>query len=468
MDAAILALPPVEPLPALPLALRQVFGEQVKDGDAPQVLTSLSTSPRTRPRVPRWARLASAIAAVLVVIALVGGFAFLFSSYHSLVGGAGAGQVIYVASRDSDGTIYAIRPSDGAIDWQYDIGQKLNGDPAASSDSVYASAGAHVYALRKSDGSLRWTSPAIPGGGFPPLLVGENAVFLSSPDSLYALSLSDGHILWHLKQSSCSNGCTAVFMAVTSETVFTLREPEHPDYSFQVFMAVTGETVFAYMDGLYALRASDGQVLWHDPTYPFDSRSFAVANGKVFVPDGRKGLLYELSASNGHLLHTFAFIVKDEPMELLAAGGIVYIDNGGYNLYAIRASDNAVLWHNQSDTFILGLSAADNGGLYFAATTVSAGSIEPVSSSGSPIAGATPVVSSAASTDVYAVNNNNGSLRWHWQPSNFSGGASDVLSMSGSVYLTVGDSMYALSASNGQLLWVINLHTTGLTSPVGG
>ncbi|HEV2472421.1 MAG TPA: PQQ-binding-like beta-propeller repeat protein [Ktedonobacteraceae bacterium] len=444
MDAAILGLPPVEPLLALPPALQQAFGDLEESGELQQSYSSPPRPVRVQPRASRWVRLASAVAAVLVVTALIGGFAFLFISHRTLVGGAGAGQVIYIASRDSDGTVYAIRPSDGAVYWQYGIGQKLNGDLVASSDSVYASAGAHVYAMRKSDGSRRWTSPTIPGGAFSPMLADGNAVYLSSPDSLYALSQSDGHILWHLKQSSCPNGCAAVFMAVTNGTAF------------------------AYMDGLYALRARDGQILWHDPAYPFDSRSFAVTNGKVFAPDERKGLLYILSASNGQLLHTFPLLIKDEPVELLAAGGIVYIDNAGYNLYAIQASDDTVLWQKHSDTFILGLSAADNGGLYFSATTVSVGSIVPVTSSGSPIAGATPVVSSAASNDVYAVNNSDGSLRWHWQPSNNNGGASDMLAIGGDVYLTVGGSLYALSANDGHLLWVINIHATSLTSPVGG
>lgn len=458
MDRAILALPPVEPLAELPIALREVFGEQEAVREPAPSSTNLSRPLPLRPRVRarRWATLTSAIAAVLVVAALIGGFLFLFNAHNTLVGSAGSSRVIYVASEGKDGTVYAIRPGDGAVYWHYSIGQKLSGGLVASSDSVYASAGSHVYALNTNDGSLRWTSPDIRGGAYPPMLVNGNAIYLSSPDSLYALNTQDGHVLWSRKSPSCNGGCVAVFMTVTEGTAYV------------------------YMDGLYALRASDGQVIWHDPAYHFDSPSFAVSNGKVFVPDGRKGLVYELSASDGQLLHTFSFFLKGEPIELLATSGVIYIDNEGYNIYAIQASDGAVLWHKHSDTFILGLSAAGDGGLYFASTVESVSSIvsvqssgspvavvTPVPSTGSPVVVATPVVTSAISTDVYAINSSDGSLRWHWQPTSDTGGSSNVLALDEKVYLTVGGSLYALSASDGRLLWV-TLHVSGLTTPVTG
>jgi prepilin-type processing-associated H-X9-DG protein len=444
MDAAILALPPVAPLAELPFALRQAFGEPAAGREQAPSPANLPRPVllRPRPRARRWARLAGAVAAVLVVTALIGGFIFLFNAHHTLVGGAGSSLVIYVASGANDGTVYAIRPSDGAIYWQYALGQKLSGDLAASSDTVYASAGSHVYALRKSDGSLRWTSPIVPGGAFPPILVGVNAIYLSSPDALYALSLQDGHVLWSRKSQSCHAGCVAVFMAVSDGIAY------------------------AYMDGLYALRASDGHVIWHDPEFQFTTRSFVVTDGTVYVPDERKGAVYALRASDGQQLHTFTF-QKDQPIEMIGALGVIYIDSGGRDVYAIHTGDNATLWHKQFDNnIILGLSAADNRGLYFAATTETVSSIEILSSPG--VAAATPTVSaSAASTDAYALNIADGSLRWHWHPSNNTGGSSNVLALDGHVYLSVGGSLYALSASNGIQLWVA-LQAPALTSPVAG
>jgi anti-sigma factor RsiW len=51
MDAAIRALPAVEPLPALPLALRQVFGEEETDG-APIPMPGIRHRP-FKPPLPR-------------------------------------------------------------------------------------------------------------------------------------------------------------------------------------------------------------------------------------------------------------------------------------------------------------------------------------------------------------------------------------------------------------------------------
>lgn len=457
MDAAILALPPVEPLPALPLALQQVFGEeethdsQLQSLPPSRIRSFRPSLPHIRPRTKRWIRLASAVAAVLVVAALIGSLAVLFRATHTLVGGAGAGQVIYVASRN--GTVYAIRPSDGAIYWQYKIGQKLNGDLAASSSAVYAIAGSHVYALRKSDGALLWTSPAVPGGTFPPTLTDGNAVYLSSSSSLFALSTRDGHILWSSAIQLCSNRCLAVPVAVSGGIV----------YAFE-----------GQLGDLFALSTSDGHVIWRGPTYQLNSFQFAMSEGRIFVPDARHGKLYELSASDGNLLYTFSFFQHDQPIELLAAGGVVYVDNVNF-LCAIRASDGVVLWQNNArippnDSPILGLSAAGDGALYFASAVATSGSIQIVSSSGSPTTDSSPTVTWTASTDVSALNTSDGNLRWQWQRQLASNTASvsNVLALNSNVYLSIGGSLYALSSRDGRQIWVVNLHTTSLTSPVAG
>lgn len=442
MDAGILALPPVLPLQKLPAEPQELpaFPSIVP---ASQKLSP----PRPSQRVKRWARAASVLAAVLVVGAIIGGFALLLTKHQSQTGGAGAGQVIFVASRGNDGTVYAVHPSDGAILWQYGIGQKLSGDLAASNGEVYASASNHVYAINISDGSLRWTSPAIQGGALPPMFADGNAVYLSSPTAVYALSSKDGHVLWSRSSPGCSS-CSAAFAAVQDGVAY------------------------AYLDGLYALNASDGKVLWHHPELQFTTRSFAVADGKVYVPEEHAGKVVELRASDGTFLHTFTYL-KDQPIEMLVSNGVLYVDSGGQEMYALQVSDDSVLWHDvfrhnkRFGDFIFGLSAADDSGLYFAFTTAVVDSIQPVSSSGSPIAGATPSTSSAASTQVYALNVGDGLIRWYWRPSNNPGSASNALALNGTVYVSIGDSLYALNATNGKQLWVLT-EQSPLSSPVTG
>src|SRR5437763_4539338 len=140
------------------------------------------------------------IAAVLVVGALIAGFLILFTAHHTtLVGGnapSNANSVIFVAFED-DGTVYAVRPSDGALYWQHTIGHKLTSAPVASQDAVFAgSYDGHIYALRRSDGSLTWSSPAIPGSAVQPNFTDSTAVYVSATSGIYAFNAIDGYILW--------------------------------------------------------------------------------------------------------------------------------------------------------------------------------------------------------------------------------------------------------------------------------
>lgn len=438
MDASILALPPVTPLAGLPhlygIATEAQPGEDKRKAPTfaphpPIVPTGrrAHTVPDTKhPR--RWVRLASAVAAVLVVSVLLGGFLLLFNAHHTVVGGNAGAQTIFTASDANDGTIYALRPSDGALYWQYSTGHKLSGALVATNDTIFAgSTDGYVYALHKSDGSVRWSSLHIPGGVFPPMFTDGTALYFSSPNAIYAMRTSDGQILWHRSTPVC-NTCAAVFAAVNDGTAY------------------------AYLDGLYALRASDGHVLWHHPEYPFTTRSFVALAGKVYVPVEHDGRVYELRASDGQLLRTFPF-TRDEPLEMVSAGGTVYIDSAGHDLYAIRASDDSTLWHKQFSDLVFGLSAANDGTLYFASTIVAAVS-QVVSGQGiTP----TPLISSStASPEVDALNASDGSQHWRWHPTNNSGGTTDVLSIGDTAYLAIGNSMYALSGKDGTLLWTIS------------
>ena len=446
MDANILALPPVAALAELPGLDGIGMGSRSMEEDAratedrhkapthPHQPPPVPTGRRGRwgrgervlPRSRGWMRLAGGVAAVLVVGVLLGGFLVLFNGHHSFVGGNADGQAIFTAS-DNDGTVYAIRPSDGGLYWQYAIGQKLTGALVATKDSIFAgSYDGHVYALRTSDGSLRWTGPQISGGVLPPMFSDGVTLYFSSPDAVYAMRASDGQILWHrAKPASASTAVVA---------------------------AVRDGIAYAYLDGLYALRASDGQVLWHHPEYQFTPSSLVALAGKVYVPGEHDGRVYELRASDGHLAHTFTF-TADEPLEMVSSGGTVYVDSAGHDLYAIRASDDSVLWHKQYSDLLFGLSAANGGTLYFASTTVAAGSI---TISGPNTTPTTQTSTSTPSTEVVALNASDGSLRWRWQPANNSGSATGVLFIGNSAYVAVGNSLYALSEEDGTVLWTIS------------
>ena len=434
MDASILALPPVMPLAVGELP--DLFGIATESGEdkAPAPMTpaaragASATRAEARKRSRGWVRVVSGVAAVLVVGTLLGGFLLLFNAHHTMVGGNAGAHTIFTASDANDGTIYAIRPSDGALYWQYSTGHKLTGALVASNDTIFAgTTDGYVYALHKSDGSVRWSSLQIPGGVYPPMFTDGTEVYFASSDAIYAMRVSDGQVLWHRSTPVC-NTCAAAFTAVIDGTAY------------------------AYLDGLYALRASDGEVLWHHSEYPFTTRSFVALSGKVYVPVEHDGHVYELRSSDGKLLRTFTF-TRDEPLEMVSTGGTIYIDSAGHDVYAIRASDDSTLWHKQFSNLVLGLSAANDGTLYFASTIVVADSLVV---SGQGITPTASISSSTASSEVEALNASDGSLRWRWHPTTTtSGGSTDVLSIGNAAYLAIGNSIYALSGKDGQLLWTI-------------
>ncbi|HZS76328.1 MAG TPA: PQQ-binding-like beta-propeller repeat protein [Ktedonobacteraceae bacterium] len=447
MDARILALPPVAPLPDLPLPLRAAFGETAQQetihvteqAHASRHSTILKRKP-PRP-TSRFARAASAFAAVLVVAALIAGFLLLFTAHHSDIGNVPSGsKVVVVASERNDGTIYAIRPSDGAIYWHQSIGKQLTGALVVTRDVVIVgSYNGHVYAVNKRDGSVLWDR-SIGTAALPPFASDGTAVYVSGENAVYALRTSDGEILWHRgKTQGCDNGaCT------------------------NVAMGASGGKVFAFFpDGLYALRAADGTILWRNPVFRFTTRSFVLLNDKLYLPVEAKGLVYVLSTGDGNMVHSPLSFIKDQPIEMVASSDVVYVDSGGQEITAIRASDDRALWRKHFDTVIIGLSSSSDGRLYVAQTTTYVSSIQII---GQP---QPTVTSSGYSTDVYALNASDGSILWRWQPTNASGGSSDIAAADGNMYVVIGDSLYALHGSDGKVLWRA-LQGEQLSSPVIG
>jgi outer membrane protein assembly factor BamB len=459
MDASILSLPPVTPLAELP----QLYGiatESQPQEDKHQAPSSAPHPPlvptgrgrgaqavpaRRHPR--RWVRLASAVAAVLVVSALIVGFLAISGAHHAQIGGQNSGSTLYVASRGSDNTVYAVRPSDGAIVWQKQLNDRLTGDLLVVKNTLFAvsSQPGQIYALRKSDGVLLWVKQVTPGNSPPSagivgILVtdGQN-LYLNSLKTLYAVDIHNGEVVWSRTTSGCPcNGSLA---------------------------AATGGVVYAYTgDGLSALRASDGKELWHHPgilsSHILLPNKVIVTDGKVYVPLEQQGRVAVLRVSDGRLLRTLTFhsdtLVNSNYIEIAFASGVLYINSSAHDLYALRTSDDTTLWHKHfSDGALYGLSAAYNGTLYFAATSVSVSSISIVDT-GKHVTPTPSISTSVASTDIYAINANDGSQRWHLHPTNNDGYASDVLAMDENVYLSVGGRLYALSEKDGRQLWTLS------------
>jgi outer membrane protein assembly factor BamB len=186
------------------------------------------------------------------------------------------------------------------------------------------------------------------------------------------------------------------------------------------------------VDGyLYALRASDGSVLWTYTTlFPAEPLSPAVADGIAYLTL-QFGGLDVLRANTGILLWQFSS-AHLLPLPLITHGVVYALRQDGY-LYALRASDGFILWRHHSGAGGQASITIAPGEIYLAfSTTSSANTIASITalraSDGfvlwhytphvfvrqlSPVGGDDLVLITLQDGSIDALRANNGALRWH-------------------------------------------------------
>jgi outer membrane protein assembly factor BamB len=210
---------------------------------------------------------------------------------------------------------------------------------------------------------------------------------------------------------------------------------------------ITATTISLNADGqpkgepvgaIYALRASDGMLLWHFQTTGEDTAPVTVFNGIVYAETS----IDPTGTANGAI-------------------------------YALRAGDGSLLWRRQTNGDALGLPAASNGGIYLVTRLVlnNSGivtalrprdgsvlwqeSIGPSLSSGATLADG--VLYIGGSEAVYAVNSGNGQILWQ-HPVASQIDLSPVV-QDGSLYLQSleDSSVEALNRQDGSLRWRVRI-----------
>jgi outer membrane protein assembly factor BamB len=152
------------------------------------------------------------------------------------------------------------------------------------------------------------------------------------------------------------------------------------------------------VSSLYAIRASDGTILWH----------FTMNNGKngmvgwlsvedgiiyatvmdLSTPDTNKGRIYALQSTTGSVLWHYDDTTAS-PSGALLANGVVYVSaysqDGNEEVYALRARDGFMLWRH-------GMGQAVYSPLVLNGATIYVGT---------------------ADGSVYALQATNGAVEWH-------------------------------------------------------
>jgi outer membrane protein assembly factor BamB len=230
-----------------------------------------------------------------------------------------ANGIVYVAYTPagpraaSETIVDALGESDGALRWTRQV--KPAGNTSAAADGisltvadgmVYAqivpsqseSPTTVVYALGAGDGRVHWTYGTYSGNHVNSLIVADGTVYLRSISlGLVALDAASGSLLWQRSDLGgeapmiVANGViylSALLInsnpdgAVLALDAHTGSERWHTLLSESDYVTLAGQMLYVSGDSLYALRTSDGHVVWR---YGAQSLFFppVVSAGVVFV-----------------------------------------------------------------------------------------------------------------------------------------------------------------------------------------
>jgi len=287
---------------------------------------------------------------------------------------------LYVVGRDSsDGNdlLSALSADDGQKRWSTPLSGGPRGQPVVADGVVYVgselghikSGPGGLTAMRAQDGKQLWQDEL---GPCATPIVADGALYTSTAAGVYAIRSTDGHILWQLQSSSLSpqlqpsslsqQWSNAPQLALTqgrlyaavggvTTTLYALRpsdgtilwrySPSIVVNEVLVNLVVRSSNVYlSTSTTLYALRAADGTLAWSmlvSPTWA-DWRNMAITNDAVYAvagPDGyctsagtplpQASTVTARRASNGVVLWTAHF--DGAPLlHVMATASAVYLD----------------------------------------------------------------------------------------------------------------------------------------------
>lgn len=319
--------------------------------------------------------------------------------------------------------------------WKYtpkELSTSFESSPAVVNGVVYiGSYGNFIYALNAYTGVELW------GDGLSGIIsspaVAYGIVYVGSrlPPAFYAVSAGSGKLIGGILPDS--------FPVVSSPTV-------------------ANGVVYLDYGALYAINANahnwqlGGSINWANPRGGYSSP--AVVNGVVYTGSiytlptrgiiPTRGNVYAINATNGNILwnYTTGATVGSSPA---VVDGIVYVSSNDGSVYALNANNGTKLWNYTIN------SAVNN-------TIVSTSS--PAVVNGVVYVGST-------NESVYALNAANGKKIWSYtadapetQPIEVPLFVSSPAVVGDVVYIGLGDNIYALNATSGVELW--NYVTGGL------
>jgi outer membrane protein assembly factor BamB len=314
------------------------------------------------------------------------------------------------------------------LNWSYKA-PAANSSPTVANGVVYVgSSDYNVYALSEETGAKLWSYTTGGDTSYSSPAVANGIVYVGSDDGhLYALMAKSGALAWRRK----------VGLAVDSSP------------------AVANGMVYICSDGLQALKATTGGIVW---SYPLScaTSSPVVANGVVFV--GSFEYVYALNAFTGAMLWSYktGAWFNSSPA---VANGTLYIGSEDYNVYALDASSGTKLWSYSTGYYVYSTPAVDSGVVYVGsedgflyALNGQTGALQWRFTNGEGQVVCSPAIANgvvyAATFHFYAVNAKTGALLWSYRAGNANVLSSPTV-VNGRVYVASGlEQIYAFALTN--------------------
>jgi outer membrane protein assembly factor BamB len=303
-------------------------------------------------------------------------------------GPAVTGGVAYFGT--SDGKVYALNATTGAVVWTATLGSDVQSVPAVVGGYVYAgTAAGYVYALNAATGATAWTATA--GGEIQssPSVV-NGVLYIGSHDGcLYAFNATTGAQKWVVDNYVVSRASPAVDgnLVVTGydndellgvdATTGAVRWTTLLGGAIRTAPTIVDGVVFTGADDgdVYAVDGATGNILWQSPTSGVDGTvvrsSPSVVDGSVYVESGETvpmgGRVWAYDAATGALLwvHGLGDYSTAAPAW---ANGVLFVASFDHKIYAFDSATGDKLWSlAPGDRGINSQLAELNGYVYVAA-----------------------------------------------------------------------------------------------------
>lgn len=271
-----------------------------------------------------------------------------------------ADNQVYVGS--DDGSLHALRASNGEQSWFYHTGDSVKSCPAVAHGYVFVgSDDGSVSALRASDGKRMWyfqtqgqvrANIAVWDAGALP---GTVVYAADLAGGVYALSAPTGALLWSFTTHCPVYSDPAVaggvlYVGGYNDSMYAIRGGKRiwavseDNSSWESGPAVTGGVVYIGSDDwyAYALCAGNGKRMWRTRTGGSVTSDAVVLDHVVYIGSD-DGYVYALRASDGSVKQRYPTTgaVAATPA---VVNGVVYVGSEDGTVYAFDAQSGRIIW----------------------------------------------------------------------------------------------------------------------------